>query len=611
MYLSTTVRIPDLKGKIFTMKKGQSAYIIYQYGSVYDPDKQRSVPRRSIIGKRCPDDHERMFPNEKFKTYFPDRASQEDLLPDGRSSCLKIGLHAVVSHIAEEYSLRYTLSRYLCAHNIALILDLASFLIAANGHTDGHLDGYAFDHPLFSRNVPLPEDDDFVVGGSFQEDVVDFLRSVGRGENTFFMFEWIKDSYNRGRICITQDLADKSLEPGHTYIADFDSAGSGMECPVHNVAVAMDAANRMPLFYAEYPGSACDVSQFSFMAEEAANFGFTNLLFIIDRGPFCREHIRWIDEKGFSFAIVCRGTAPFAEPVVKQIVDSFDPEASWIPSCGLFGTTVRARLFEDDAEERYFHVYFDYEKELEEIALIEDRINKDRSFFGRHTEERIQFGERFGQYFDREYSKGVFTGTRRRFRAIDRDMSLCGYFCIITSEQMTAEEALVLYRNRKANPLSEKLFCSDKSFRKGPLGQTWWNDSLLESTKPDIMHVMWGRPAGMPETLRFVEFMALIISSRMSWLLEMHQARAESGPEAGTESGTETEAKTGVESGTEPEQECLTFARALCELERIEVCRKEDGSYKLAHALTKAQEKVLSALGLDEGSIRQKASELD
>ena len=125
------------------------------------------------------------------------------------------------------------------------------------------------------------------------------------------------------------------------------------------------------------------------------------------------------------------------------------------------------------------------------------------------------------------------------------------------------------------------------------------------------MHVMWGRPAGMPETLRFVEFMALIISSRMSWLLEMHQARAESGPEAGTESGTETEAKTGAESGTETEQECLTFARALCELERIEVCRKEDGSYKLAHALTKAQVKVLNALGLDEGSIRQKASELD
>ncbi|SFR86357.1 hypothetical protein SAMN02910262_02260 [[Clostridium] aminophilum] len=40
-------------------------------------------------------------------------------------------------------------------------------------------------------------------------------------------------------------------------------------------------------------------------------------------------------------------------------------------------------------------------------------------------------------------------------------MLLCGYFCIITSEKMTASQALVQYKGRD---ISEKLFRSDKTF---------------------------------------------------------------------------------------------------------------------------------------------------
>ena len=44
---------------------------------------------------------------------------------------------------------------------------------------------------------------------------------------------------------------------------------------------------------------------------------------------------------------------------------------------------------------------------------------------------------------------------------IDQEIRLCGYFVIITSEGMTAEEALTLYKSRDS---SEKLFCGDKSY---------------------------------------------------------------------------------------------------------------------------------------------------
>ena len=33
MYLNTTIKIPEIKGKIITKKKGTTTYILYQYGS--------------------------------------------------------------------------------------------------------------------------------------------------------------------------------------------------------------------------------------------------------------------------------------------------------------------------------------------------------------------------------------------------------------------------------------------------------------------------------------------------------------------------------------------------------------------------------------------------
>ena len=72
MYLNTTVKIPVMKGKIITKKKGGATYILYQYGSEYNQDKKYAVPQRTIVGKMSSEDPTLMFPNERFQIYFPD-----------------------------------------------------------------------------------------------------------------------------------------------------------------------------------------------------------------------------------------------------------------------------------------------------------------------------------------------------------------------------------------------------------------------------------------------------------------------------------------------------------------------------------------------------------
>lgn len=66
MYLNTTVKIPEMKGKIITKKKGSTTYILYQYGNEYNPEKRYAVPLRTIVGKVSVEDPSVMFPNEKL-----------------------------------------------------------------------------------------------------------------------------------------------------------------------------------------------------------------------------------------------------------------------------------------------------------------------------------------------------------------------------------------------------------------------------------------------------------------------------------------------------------------------------------------------------------------
>ena len=50
---------------------------------------------------------------------------------------------------------------------------------------------------------------------------------------------------------------------------------------------------------------------------------------------------------------------------------------------------------------------------------------------------------------------------RERTDVVNRELELCGYYAIVTSEDKTAREALALYKGRDS---SEKLFRGDKTY---------------------------------------------------------------------------------------------------------------------------------------------------
>lgn len=555
MYYDFRVEIPKIKGKIITKKKGNARYILYQYGSKYNPEKKYAVPDRAIIGKVTDDDSSMMFPNEKFETYFSDVPLPEELPEAYRSCCLRIGSYVIIKKVMQEYNLPMMLEKLL-KKDCGLFLDLVSYMIVNEENAGQYYPDFAFCHPLFSEGMRIYSD----------SKVSRFLSSVTKEQIIGFLQAWNKARDHSQRVYLSYDSTNKNCDAGDIDIAEFGKAKDDKGVPIFNLAIAFDEANRTPLLYEEYPGSINDVSQLTFLVDKVKEYGYTKIGFILDRGYFSKENIRYIDENGYEFIIMVKGCKALVSTMVEQNRGSFETARDCsIRSYKVYGKTVSCHLFEDDTEDRYLHIYFDPYKQAAEREHLEQRIDKMKLMIEKNVGKNVQFGKSYTDLFKLTYDKeGRLLYGKERSDVITRELRLCGYFCIVTSEKMTASAALIQYKGRD---ISEKLFKADKSF----LGSRSMRVQSEEALSAKI----------------FVEFVALIVRNRIYNLLKETMLKMESNPNY------------------------MTVPASLRELEKIEMVRRNNGDYKLDHAVTKKQKIILGSFGLEESDIRKTAEEIN
>ena len=301
------------------------------------------------------------------------------------------------------------------------------------------------------------------------------------------------------------------------------------------------------------------------MLGKITGYGYKKIGFILDRGYFSRGNIRYLDECGYSFVIMAKGMAAFISELILENRGTFENKRSCdMNAYGVYGKTVQRALFEGDEKKRYIHIYHSISKEADERETFENALRERTALLMSHQNETVEFGSSYEKYFYLHYDKnGVFLYPEEKTTVTEREISLCGYFVIITSDRMTAKEALHLYKSRDT---SEKLFASDKSF----LG----NKSMRSHTNEGI------------EGRIFTQFIALIIRNKIYTSLQEENEKFEK------------------------KQNYMTVPAAIKELEKIEMTRQTDNVYRLDHAVTAKQKKILKAFGMTEGNITYRAGEI-
>ena len=105
---------------------------------------------------------------------------------------------------------------------------------------------------------------------------------------------WNEERNKRERIYISYDSTNKNCEAGNISMVEFGAAKIDAGLPIFNYAVGYNLTNSEPLIYEKYPGSINDVSQLQFMVEKVKGYGYKNIGFILDRGYFSKENLRFI-----------------------------------------------------------------------------------------------------------------------------------------------------------------------------------------------------------------------------------------------------------------------------------------------------------------------------
>ena len=553
MYYDSAVKIPMVKGKIITKKKGPAVYILYQYGTDYNSEKRYAVPKRTIIGKQVPTDPDRMYPNDKYQEFFPDAVLPEERPEADRSCCLRIGSYIVIRYVLEEYQLPKMLFKRL-GTSAGLFLDLMAFSIIDQDNAGQYYPDFAFCHPLFSDRMKLYSD----------SAVSRLLSSIGRDQIIGFLDDWNAGRDKKQRIYVSYDSTNKNCQAGDIDLVEFGKAKDDKGVPVFNVSVAFDKSNRVPLFYEEYPGFITDVSQFRCMVDKAIEYDYKKIGFILDRGYFSKENIHYMDANHYSFIIMAKGCKSLVSAMVDSVRNTFETDRKCaIRAYKVYGMTITSRLYEDDTDNRYFHIFYNPSKQAAERERLEQGVDSMHQFLEKHIGTDTKFGPAYNHYFSLYYKGEKLVGIQERSDVIQKELDLCGYFCIITSEKVTAFQALIQYKGRD---ISEKLFRADKTFLGGQSMRVQSEEALSSKV--------------------FIEFVALIVRNRIYNLLKETMLKIESSPNY------------------------MTVPAALRELEKIEMVRRNSGSYALDHAVTKKQKIILSAFGLNEDSIRAGAAEI-
>ena len=558
MFFDFKVPVPPSNGKLVFKTRTGTTYVNYEYDRVYNRERKTTTPKRTTIGKKCSDDSSMMFPNPNYYKYFPEETPPL-YFSEVRSRCLRIGAFILVEKVLKDYGLLGLISKHIGEY-YGLFLDLMAYSIIAENNAAQYYPDYAFNHPLFSPDMHIYSD----------STISEFLNWITVDQRVAFLNEWNEARDHREKIYISYDSTNKECQAGDVEFAEPGHSKTGSkDKPIVNYSIAYDMENSEPLFYEDYCGSIVDISQLQFMIERAKGYGYKKIGFILDRGYFSQQNIRYMDKCGYDFIIMMKGLKGIAAKAILQVAGTFEKKLSdRIPEYRVSGTTVTMRLFESDDSDRYFHVYYNDLKAATERDELERKIETISRFLKKNMGKEIEIPESISHYFDLIYwHKGKkdqkFMHGIRRDEVIEYETGLCGYFIIVTSKKMSAKDALLLYKGRDAN---EKLFRGDKSY----LGNKAFRVYASESVENKI----------------FIEFAALIVRNRIYKCLKDYMVE------------------------NDLKRNYLDVPAAIRELDKIEMIQYSSGIYQMSSAVTKTQKTILSAFGMDEKYIKNRAKEL-
>jgi len=211
----------------------ETNYVYYEYDRDYNPQTQKTNPKRVTIGKLSKSNPFMMQPNDKFLHYFPETEPPNERNWSLRSSCFRIGSYIVIKKIIEEYNLREVLGHYLETKDVGLFLDLVAYTKITENNAWQYYPDFSYNHPLFTQGMRVYID----------SKISDFLNTMTEDQSIQFLNEWNDNRDHREKIYISYDATNKNSHAGDVEFVEYGHPKVDVGLPVFNYAIACDTDN--------------------------------------------------------------------------------------------------------------------------------------------------------------------------------------------------------------------------------------------------------------------------------------------------------------------------------------------------------------------------------
>ena len=530
------VKRPE-KTKIY--KQRDCRYVYHTVGSVYKKDKQYVVENRVSIGKMIDDKF--MNPNENYFRYYSSEEIEEK--EPMFSDALQVATVTLLLKIIEDVGID-DLLREIHGEESGIIKDIICYMIIQQTSAMQHYPEYAFRHLGSSGKVY----DDSRISDMFKN-------NIRMSEIEEFLEGWNNIQAEKTGIYISFDSTNMNTKAEGIDMAEFGHAKENNDIPQVNLSYAVKQSNATPLFYEMYPGSIIDNAQCSYMVDQARAYGYKDVGFILDRGYFSIKNIKYFDENNYGFIMMIKVNSKITDDHLKEAMLPLRTKNEYyIPEHGVYGLTMEGKLWEADQKNRYIHIFYDNIRGNEERNRYLDQIEQKEKMLEKKVDEKIRREEElllYKKHFKLNYDDyGYLESYKRNQRSIKDCTDRLGFFILVTSEKMSAADALQIYRDRDS---TEKIFRALKTGLEYDTYRVHSQQSLEGKT-----HIM---------------FIASIVRNHLFHVLKKNRGK---------------------------DKRNFTVPAAISELEKVIVIKDKNGKYIRRYGLTAKQKKILNPFGIDD-----------
>lgn len=453
MYLSNLIVNRPKGTKIIHNKT--TSYVYHILKKEYIKSKRSYNEVKVCIGKMVFGSDTKMIPNDKFEKYYSDYEIEYVELPDipKFSRTLACGSFILIRKIANDTCITKILNSIFGKDDSINILNIISFFLTSESSTFQYYKEFMRKHLQLGHKILT----DVEICSRILFKVITDVKI----QNT--LREWNSLFKDNIKVYIHCDSTNFNTESENISIANYGHAKDDSNIPQFNMALCLKSDDHIPLYYDLFEGSIIDLVQCEDFISKISDFGYKNIGLVFDRGYYFEANIRQLDSMEFDFIMMMREDHNIVKEIIKEnrnlIKHKYD---SYIGEFRLFGITTKKELY---GKIRFLHIYYDNivasQKEEAFLHLVYSLERDLKKLQNKRLKANTNL-QKYKRFFDIKINpqSNILESFVKKIDFIEEYISYLGFFVLVSSEEMTAEDAIITYRSRDN---IEKFFCSIKS----------------------------------------------------------------------------------------------------------------------------------------------------